>query len=59
MKNNRDSLWIVVEVESGIAVEVKSYQTESAATRRISYRLKRLNPDDDDIQAFRVRLKPS
>jgi len=59
MKNNRDSLWVVVEVESGIAVDVKAYQTEPAAARRISYRRKRLNPDDDDIQAFRVTLKPS
>ncbi len=56
MKQNRDNLWIVVEVESGIAVDAKAYRAESAATRRISYRRKALNPDDDDIQIFEVRL---
>jgi hypothetical protein len=58
MKQNHENLWIVVEVQSGIAVDAKAYQTEFAADRRISYRRKKLNPDDDDIQAFQVRLKP-
>jgi hypothetical protein len=56
MKQNRDNLWIVVEVESGIAVDTKAYRTEAAAVRRTSGRRKALNPDDDDIQIFEVRL---
>lgn len=56
MKQNRDNLWIVVEVQSGIAADVKTYRTESAAERRISYRRKLLSPDDDDIQIFEARL---
>jgi hypothetical protein len=55
MKQNRDNLWIVVEVESGIAVDAKAYRTEVAATRRISGRRKALNLHDDDIQIFEVR----
>lgn len=56
MKQNHDNLWIVVEVESGIAVDAKAYLTEAAAARRISYRRKALNPQDDDIQLFQVTL---
>jgi hypothetical protein len=56
MKQNHDNLWIVVEVESGNAVDAKAYLTEGAAARRISYRRKALNPHDDDVQLFQVKL---
>jgi hypothetical protein len=56
MKQNRDNLWVVVEVESGNAVDARAYRTESAAARRISYRRARLNLHDDDIQVFEVKL---
>jgi hypothetical protein len=57
MKQNHDNLWIVVEVESGIAVDAKAYRTEAAAVRRKSGRRNALNPEDDDIQIFEVRLR--
>ena len=56
MKQNRDNLWIVVEVQSGIAVDAKAYRTEAAAVRRTSGRRKALNPHDDDIQIFEMKL---
>jgi hypothetical protein len=56
MKQKHDNLWIVVEVESGIAVDAKVYRTESAAMRRRSDRRHALNPDDDDIKLFEVKL---
>ena len=55
MKQNHDHLWIVVEVESGIAVDAKAYRTRAAAMRRKSGRRNALNPEDDDIQIFEVR----
>lgn len=57
--NSGDKLWIVVEVESGIAVDAKAYRNETAARRRISGRRSTLNLQDDDIQVFQVRIPDS
>ena len=57
MKNDpREKLWIVVEVESGIAVDAKAYRNEVTAMRRLSSRRRRLNLHDDDIQMFQVAV---
>ena len=57
MKNkSREKLWIVVEVESGIAVDARAYRNEVTATRRLSSRRKTLNLHDDDIQVFQVAI---
>lgn len=55
-RNSREKLWIVVEVESGIAVDAKAYSSESAAVRRMSRRGKTLNLQDDDVQVFQVHV---
>jgi hypothetical protein len=50
------NLWIVVEVQSGVAVDAKAYRSETSATRRLHARAKSLNPEDDDIEVFSVRI---
>jgi hypothetical protein len=54
--NSLEKLWVVVEVESGIAVDAKAYRKENSAKRRISGRRKALNLEEDDIQVFRIQI---
>lgn len=59
MKENRDNLWIVVEVESGIAVDAKAYRNETSARRRLFGRRRALNLEEDDIQVFQIEIPNS
>ena len=55
-RTHNRNVWIVVEVQSGIAVDAKPYRSEAAATRRTAALRRSLNPEDDDIQVFAVQL---
>jgi hypothetical protein len=57
--NSCKKLWIVVEVESGIAVDAKAYRTETSARRRFSGRRRSLNLEEDDIQVFQIEIPNS
>ena len=52
--NSHEKLWVVVEVESGIAVDAKAYRSETGARRRFSRRRRTLNLEEDDIQVFQI-----
>jgi hypothetical protein len=57
--NSHEKLWVVVEVESGIAVDAKAYRNETSARRRMSDRRSALNLEEDDIQIFQVQIPNS
>jgi hypothetical protein len=57
--DSQGKLWIVVEVESGIAVDAKAYRNETSARRRISSRRSTLNLEEDDIQVFQLQIPNS
>jgi hypothetical protein len=58
MKTNDETVWIVVEVQSGIAIEARAYRREAAAERRFSTRQRIINLQEDDVQIFDVKLQP-
>ena len=57
--NSSEKLWVVVEVESGIAVDTKAYRDETSARRRFSGRRRTLNLEEDDIQVFQIEIPNS
>lgn len=50
------SVYVVVEVMKGIAVDAWVYRTERSATAKEKRCLRMLNMDEDDVQVFRCRL---
>lgn len=50
------SAWIVVEVHSGIPVEVKAFLYQEEATKHLEAIRKHLNPDNDEAGVFEIDL---
>jgi hypothetical protein len=50
------SLWVVVEVDSGIPVAVESYSSRQAAEMRTEMLRDHMTRDNDEASAFEIRL---
>ncbi len=50
-------VWVVVHVASGIPAEVKTFADGRAAARQKRRWRKKINPEDDEVGVFRVRIK--
>lgn len=53
----RQTLWIVVLVESGIPVLVEAYRFSQVAMEREQELRGELNPDDDEVAVFEVEIE--
>lgn len=53
----RQTLWIVVLVESGIPVLVEAYRFPQVAMEREQELRGELNPDDDEVAVFEVEIE--
>jgi hypothetical protein len=50
------SAWIVVEVNSGIPVDVRIFTKQDLATEYLGGLRQNLNPDNDEVGIFEVDL---
>jgi len=57
MSQQSELLWVVVEVQSGIPVEVKAYRNKRSAVRREQFLRKRMRPDYDEVSIFEVEVR--
>ena len=55
-KESTKSSWIVVEVNSGVPVEVKAFSNQDVATKYLEDLRQRLNPDNDEAGIFEIEL---
>lgn len=52
-------IWVVVLVESGIAVLAEAYRNEATAQRREEILRQDINPDYDEVGLFEVEIEAS
>lgn len=57
MSRESELLWVVVEVQSGIPVEVKAYRNKRSAVSREQFLRKRMRPDHDEVGIFEVEVR--
>lgn len=50
----RKTIWVVIEVESGIPALVEAFGDEGAAERRADDLRADINPEDDEVAVFEV-----
>ena len=50
------SAWIVVEVNSGIPVDVRTFTNQDLATEYLEGLRQNLNPDNDEVGIFEIDL---
>lgn len=55
-KRKKHSIWVVVEVASGIPVAVEAYSDLNAAKARESQLRKNINPENDEVGIFEVTI---
>ena len=56
-KTSSKSTWVVVEVRSGIPVEVKAFPNQEKATEYLVSLRESLNLDNDEAGIFEVNLQ--
>jgi len=55
-KGTDKATWIVVEVNSGIPVEVKAFSNQDRAIDYLEGLRQSLNPDNDEADVFKIDL---
>ena len=56
IKGTDKTTWIVVEVNSGIPVDIKAFSNHDVATNYLESLRQSLNPDNDEAEIFKVDL---
>ena len=56
-KTSSKSTWVVVEVRSGIPVEVKAFPNPKRATEYLVSLRESLNLDNDEVGIFEINLQ--
>ncbi len=55
-KTRARKTWVIVEVQSGVAVGARVYADKTAAKRKLKARRGSLSSNDDDVQMFQLIL---
>ena len=55
-RNYPNSLWVVVEVQSGIPVTAEGFLAWEPAEQREKYLRERMNPENDEIGVFEIPI---
>ena len=58
MSRKKNSIWVVVTVESGIPTEVQIFTEEKTAQDYASTSRQHKNPEDDEIAVFEKSTPP-
>jgi hypothetical protein len=56
VSSKRQTIWVVVFVQSGVIVEVKAYRNPRSAERRAQIWRNEMDENEDDVQLLTVRV---
>jgi hypothetical protein len=55
-KPGTDSLWVVIEIQGGIPVDLKAFREKTSASKYEEERRAKLNLEEDETAIFQVSL---